>query len=167
MWKVIQLVAMLSTLSLLSTTDFFLLHYRHCRQQEKMEDWFCCWKFGLLFLDFLYPGETKLKTYECSYWIHIAMNPSVILLREAEFRKNPRVLLVSMETIHGSVILLFLKGMILGQGSVVHKLKCDFCGNLAFSRFLLGSTISKMTTDQPILVFKNTNNRFRALLVAW
>ncbi len=41
---------------------------------------------------------------ECLYWILITMNPSVILLHEAQVGNKQRVLYVPMETVHGSAI---------------------------------------------------------------
>lgn len=54
------------------------------------------------------------------------MNPSVILLHEAEVGKKQRVLTVPMETVRGSVIYVFKKDAF-EERSVAHPFKCVSC----------------------------------------
>lgn len=86
-----------------------VLQICHCFLRRKKSGLVLLLKFSLFSLDLLYPGETKLKMCESLYWILITMNPSVILLHEAQVGNRQRVLSVPMETVHGSAIRVVFK----------------------------------------------------------
>lgn len=127
---------------------------------------FCYWKFNLFFLDLLYPEDTKLKMCECFDWTFITITQVwYYFMRHWSERK-------SFVSFYGNNawfndLCCFKAGKLLEQRSVTPSLKSVFSGNRAFSLLLLGSTFRQMRSFQQILVQKNTNNRYRALLGTW